>query len=61
MWLAQWMLSNEAEHDCAKSAVSHTLKTLFAERATLLMARGSHIEEFECKTETEWNKQHSKI
>lgn len=61
MWLVQWVLSNEAEHDCAKSAVSHTLQTLFAEIATLLTARGSHIEEFECKTETEWNKQSSKI
>lgn len=61
MWLAQWVLSNEAEHDSAKSAVSHTLQTLFAEIATLLTARGSHIKEFECKTETEWNKQHSKV
>ena len=60
MWLVQWVLSNEAEHDCAKSAVSHTLQTLFAEIATLLTARGSHTEEFECKIETEWNKQSSK-
>lgn len=61
MWLAQGVLSNEAEHDCAKSPVSHTLQTLFAEVATLLTARRPHIEEFECKIETEWNKRSSKI
>lgn len=56
MWLAQGVLSNEAEHDSAKSVISHTLQTLFAEVATLLMASGSHIEEFDYTTETEWNK-----
>jgi hypothetical protein len=32
--LAQWVLSNEAEHDSAKHAVSQTLQTLFAETSS---------------------------
>lgn len=34
MPLAQWTLSNEAEHDSAKHAVPQTLQTLFAEIAS---------------------------
>lgn len=47
MLLAQWLLSGEAEHDSAKSAVSQTLQTLLAEIATVLKPHGSYTVEFE--------------
>lgn len=59
--LAQWVLSGEAEHDSANIAVSQTLQMLFAEIPTLPKSHGLYIEEFECKSESEWNKWYSNI
>lgn len=60
MLSAQWRLSSEAKHDSAKSALSQTLQTLFAERPTVLMSHGPYMEEFEWKIETECNKRYPK-